>query len=173
MQVTANTALPRARRDRVVVRRLDDEILVYDLDAHRAVCLNETAAAVWQDLNGRRNLAQLARRVSRLTGAPANEPVVWLALERLHGAGLLDGPLPSQPANPSRRSCLRQLVCVGLPAAVLPTVVAVMAPTAAEAASVIRPSACKDLPRHACVGQPCSNGKRCRWDERKQRCQCA
>src|SRR5207248_2525045 len=35
---------PSARQDRLVVQELSDEVLVYDLDRHRAHCLNRAAS---------------------------------------------------------------------------------------------------------------------------------
>ena len=39
---------PEKRRDGLVVTELLDEVLVYDLDRHRAHCLNRTAALVFR-----------------------------------------------------------------------------------------------------------------------------
>jgi hypothetical protein len=45
---TTRALMPRARRDELVVEELDDETLVYDLERHKARCLNHTAALVWR-----------------------------------------------------------------------------------------------------------------------------
>ena len=39
---------PRARTEGLVVTELPDELLVYDLERHRAYCLNPTAALVFK-----------------------------------------------------------------------------------------------------------------------------
>ena len=39
---------PRARTEGLVVTELPDELLVYDLERHRAHCLNPTAALVFK-----------------------------------------------------------------------------------------------------------------------------
>ena len=39
---------PKSRTDNLVVQEMNDEVLVYDLDSNKAVCLNETAAIVWK-----------------------------------------------------------------------------------------------------------------------------
>src|SRR2546423_15689116 len=41
-------AAPRARDARLVIQELPDELLVYDLERHRAHSLNRTAALVWR-----------------------------------------------------------------------------------------------------------------------------
>jgi|SRR6266404_6365388 len=48
--MNANTPAlrPRLGRERLIIDELADEILVYDLDRHKAPCLNQTAALVWK-----------------------------------------------------------------------------------------------------------------------------
>ena len=146
---------PRARTDRLVVRDLPGEIVVYDLGSHRAHCLNRTAAFVFRHADGRRTIADLAVALAEDAGAAADETVVHLTLDRLAAAGLLasgqvqepSGPL--SPAQASRREAIRR---VGLGAAVLlPIVTSLLVPTPAEAAPTCIPAA-------SCPGstlQPC------------------
>lgn len=127
---------PRARRKRLVIVRLENETLVYDLDAHRAHCLNATAHAVWRRCNGRRTIADIARAVPPAASGPVDSDVVLLALRQLREAGLLaDSDDADLPAGPSRRELLAR---IGKGAAVLlPLVASVVAPTAAQAASPV------------------------------------
>jgi hypothetical protein len=39
---------PKARKERLVVKELAQETLVYDENNHKAHCLNPTAALVWK-----------------------------------------------------------------------------------------------------------------------------
>ena len=43
---TTRALMPRARQDELIVEELQDETLVYDLQRHKARCLNRTAALV-------------------------------------------------------------------------------------------------------------------------------
>jgi coenzyme PQQ synthesis protein D (PqqD) len=43
---------PLARSDGLIVQELDGELLVYDLERHRAHRLSETAAFVWRRCEG-------------------------------------------------------------------------------------------------------------------------
>ncbi|MBV9278705.1 MAG: hypothetical protein JOZ41_01360, partial [Chloroflexi bacterium] len=43
---------PRARKNGLIVRELEDEVLVYDLERHRAHCLNRAAGLVWKHADG-------------------------------------------------------------------------------------------------------------------------
>jgi len=44
--------LPETRKDRVLVQKIGDELIVYDQDRSRAHCLNPTSSLVWQSCDG-------------------------------------------------------------------------------------------------------------------------
>jgi len=164
---------PRARREGLVVHDVHDEIVIYDLERHKASCLNGGAALVWRCADGKTTVDEIAQKLRATTGEPMDSHAVWLALERLAGAHLLEqGPPDKGGEAHSRRECMRQLARLGVRAALLPAVVSIVAPQPADAASVIGPNICRMLPRSACHGQPCSNGKRCYYDMSKGRCRC-
>ena len=145
---------PRARTQGLVLTELPDELLVYDLERHRAHCLNPTAALVFKHCDGRRSVAQIARILRREldVDAPADESLVWLSLDRLERARLLE-EREAAPAAPSRRELVRRLALV---AATLPVVATILAPTPAEAAA----SGCIDHNVTPCQN-PADNGKTC------------
>ena len=87
---------PRARTARLVVRQLPEETLVYDLDRSRAHCLGTTAASVWRHCDGRKGAERIAAGVRKDTGVDVGEAGVWVAVDRLAAAKLLDEPLPQQ-----------------------------------------------------------------------------
>lgn len=152
-------AKPKARAEGVVVRELSDEVLVYDLDTHKAVCLNSTAAAVWRLCDGRRTASDIRRALEESAGGAVPEELVWLALEQLGRDKLLDArpPRPVELAGLSRREMIRR---VGLAAAVaLPAVASIVAPTPAQAASCLPSGAgCSESAR--CCSGLC-NGNTC------------
>jgi len=146
---------PRARRDDLVVQDLPEETLVYDVARHRAHCLNRTAALVWRRCDGRTSVAELARCVGRETGLPPDEEVVWMALDRLSKANLLENRIqPPKGAPRSRREVLKKLGAVAGLAVVLPAVQSIEAPMAAQAASPITMVACQQAPQ-AHAGKCC------------------
>lgn len=123
---------PRARDQGVLVQPLPDETLVYDLERHKAHCLNRTASLVWGYCDGRTTVAEMARRLKRELDGSADEEMVWMALARLQKARLLEKP--AVPAvSRSRREALRR---VGL-AALLPAITSIVAPTAALAVTCL------------------------------------
>ena len=153
-------AKPKARAEGLVVRELAEEVLVYDLDTHKAVCLNSTAAAVWRLCDGRRTAAEIRRTLEKSADGPVPEEIVWLALEQLGRDRLLDArvPRPAELAGISRRELMRR---VGLTAAVaLPVIASIVAPTSADAASCIpQGGACQESAQCCsglnCVGSTC------------------
>jgi hypothetical protein len=125
---------PVASNDGLLVRELAGELVVYDLERHEAHCLNRTAAFVFRQCDGRSSVAEIAGRVEAEFGAPADESLVWQAVEQLDAARLLRH-VPGRPPERggfSRRDVVRR-VGLGL-AVVVPVVSSILVPTPAEAA---------------------------------------
>ena len=139
--------VPAARQDDLVVEGFLDEVLVYDLQRNRAHCLNRTAALVWQNCDGRTTVAELAGVLASELEIPANEAMVWMALNRLSKARLLREPVipPGTPPTYSRRAVMQTLGSVAKISLVLPVVHSIVTPFAAQAQTC--------LAQNACVGQ--------------------
>jgi hypothetical protein len=135
--------MPRARSSKLVVRELIDETLVYDLEGHRAHCLNRTAALVWKLCDGEHTVSRIAEKVGERLSARVPGEVVRLALDQLADRGLLaPGDFrPAPTAKPvSRRAMMRRL---GLAAAVaLPLVTSIISPTPVMAQSPCTETSC-------------------------------
>jgi hypothetical protein len=125
--------LPLARTDQLVVQELPDEVLVYDLERHKAHCLNKTSAMVWKRCDGRTTVAEMTRRLGRELAAPVDDDVVWLALGQLRKFHLLEeGSGGVGVFKVSRRDLVRKY----LPAALaVPLILSVPAPTPAQTLS--------------------------------------
>jgi Coenzyme PQQ synthesis protein D (PqqD) len=142
------TKLPLARSERLVIRDLPDETLVYDLDRDNAHCLNASAAAIWRLCNGRRSPAQIAEDLPE-PFRYLDEPVVCLALEQLARDYLLETRLswPESIPRITRREAVRRL---GIGAAItIPLVTSIIAPMPAQAATCFA------------VCHPCTTGAEC------------
>jgi hypothetical protein len=123
---------PLARKHRLTICELPDETLVYDVDRHKAHCLNATAGAVWRHCDGRTSLDDLGRIVAVETGIASVSAVVGLALEQLGRRHLLEtAPAPAADRI-SRREALKKLA---VSAAVLPLIMTVATKTAAQTLS--------------------------------------
>lgn len=50
------TGNPIARTKDLVIQNSADEVLIYDLNDHHALCLNKTSAAVWRLCDGENSI---------------------------------------------------------------------------------------------------------------------
>jgi coenzyme PQQ synthesis protein D (PqqD) len=128
-------SVPRARKEGLLVQEMPDELLVYDLDRHKAHCLNETAALIWKRCDGKTTVGQMVRRLGHETKSPVDEAVVCLAFDQLAKANLLQDQARkwSGASGISRREVIRR---IGAAAAVsLPLVTSIVAPEAVQAAT--------------------------------------
>ncbi len=134
---TITTLMPHARQDDLVVEELPDETLVYDLERHKALCLNRTSVLVWRRCDGRTTVAEVAVLLERELKIPADEAVVWMALDRLGRAHLLKErvTLPGNRARYTRREVLRTLRRVAGISLLLPVIESIVSPLAAAQAS--------------------------------------
>jgi hypothetical protein len=143
--------MPRSRVEQLVIQEMPEETLVYDLDRHKAHCLNEAASVVWRHCDGATSAGEVARMLHEQTGLPADERIVWLAVGDLRKARLLDGPVAtSSPAvSTGRREALKRIGLVGGLAAALPIISSIVAPTAVSAVTCLA------------QGQPCADTGQC------------
>jgi len=139
--MTTTNPMPKAKTERLIVREIDDETLVYDMGRHAATCLNEFAAKVWRRCDGETSVAGIAAALRE------DERAVWLALHRLNESELLGGEIalpPDMRTGKTRRQIAAQL---GLGAAVA-AVSSIAMTTAAHASG-------------AAFGSPCSSNGQC------------
>lgn len=138
---------PRARTSQIVTRDLGDELLVYDLERHKAYCLNQVAMQVFRHCDGKTTIPSMARRIGDALSIPVDERAVRLGLARLERAHLLGGPAV-QVLRTTRREMLSTLGRAAVVA--LPLVTAINVPTSAQAASGCLP-----------FGSPCTSSMQC------------
>lgn len=101
----------RLKPDTLILEQMPDELMIFDPARNKAFCLNQTAAFVWENADGKTTVAELAQLMTRKAGKPVNERVVWYALKILAKDGLLVPAAselsvlpPSPPASCSKRS---------------------------------------------------------------------
>jgi len=137
MQKRTSNLEPLARKEGLIIEQMPDEVLVYDLERHKAHCLNRTAAYVWQHCDGKSDVSKIARRMEKEFNATVSDDLVFLALDQLGKDHLLEKrvAMPAEMVNVSRRQVMRR---IGLATAVaLPVVISIMSPTAANAVTCI------------------------------------
>lgn len=155
---------PKAKAN-ILVEALPDETLVYDLDRHRAHCLNPTAALLLARADGERDLPALTRLLKEELGEPATEEIVRLGLERLRRARLLewDGEGIGRKGM-SRRQVIRRLAGVGIALPSVLTVAAAQGPPGTQ----MTPAACRKDPM--ALGRCCTNGRLCVQNGVERKC---
>lgn len=157
MKKAALEHLPQMRKEGLVIDELPDEILVYDLERHKAHCLNQTSALVWKNCDGASSAAEIAARIQKEMMLSVTEEMVWVALAQLEKLHLLEEriALPPALAGMTRREMVRRL---GIATAVaLPLVTTIIAPTPAQAFTCAGSGqACGDIA--CCSGLLCVNG---------------
>jgi Coenzyme PQQ synthesis protein D (PqqD) len=144
---------PVARREGLVIQKLDDEVLVYDLERHRAHCLNLAAAAIWEQCDGQTSVPEIVKRLQAAVDPAIDEAIVLHGLGQLSRRRLLQQRIARGP-DLSRREALRRF---SVAAAIgLPVVASILAPTAAEAVSCVGAGGSCGGP-----GLPCCTGCGC------------
>jgi len=135
---------PRARREGILIQELSDEVLVYDLEDHKAHCLNKMAAMVWERCDGNMTARAIALSVGDELNTEVDERIVWHALDELGKAQLLEKRIepPEGKARVSRRELMRRAGIAAMIA--IPVVSSILAPKALASA--------------ASCGSPCSGG---------------
>jgi hypothetical protein len=128
--------LPLARTDALVVKELEDEVLVYDLKRDKAHCLNPTAATVWKRCDGKLAVTDMARLLEKELKSPVKDEVIWLALRQLDKFHLLQERATGPSAKPglSRRELMRS---IGVTALLLPAIISITVPPTAQAQSCL------------------------------------
>jgi hypothetical protein len=148
--------VPLAREEGLVIQGLPDELLIYDLDRHKAHCLNQTAAFIWKHCDGKMTVPEITARLRKEFNALCDEALVWLALEQLEKSHLLRGRVARSSNTMSRREVMRK---AGLAAAVsIPLITTILAPEAkAQASCLPRDAACTSNTQ-CCSGNCRGNG---------------
>lgn len=136
-----NLQIPVARQEGLVIQEMSDEVLVYDLDTNKAHCLNQTAAKVWKNCDGKNSVTDISKIFGSQSGNPVDEDLIWLAIDQLNEKNLLTADITAKYAGENRREIIKK---VGLAAIVaLPLVTSLVAPKSVAAQSQCANPACE------------------------------
>lgn len=133
--------IPAARREGLVVRKLIDDVLIYDTKTNHAHSLNQNAALIWEHCDGKRTLGDLSAILQSNTTAEIpskeREQLTWIAIDQLQRSGLLLGEVasPQSIKGMTRRQLIKAAGIAALIA--VPVVSTIVAPTAAQAATCL------------------------------------
>ncbi len=112
---------------------MTEEVLIYDLDANKAHCLNDTSVTVWKACDGKNTVADIVEVLEKHTRSKVNENLVWLAIDQLNERNLLSGSIPQKFAGKTRREIIMTIGLASVMA--LPIVSSLVAPQAIYAQS--------------------------------------
>ena len=120
--------LPQAHNENMVVQHLNDEVLIYNLQTNKAVCLNSTSAIVFNNCDGKTTFDELKSKYK------FNDDLIYFTLDKLDENNLLDNYRTGEHfAGLSRREVIKRVGMGSLIA--LPVISGLVAPSAAFAAS--------------------------------------
>jgi Coenzyme PQQ synthesis protein D (PqqD) len=144
---------PISRKDNIIVQELNGEVLLYDLNIDKAFCLNETSALVWDLCDGKNSVSEISQAIGKKLKVPANEDLVWLALDQLKAENLVEtGLKASYFEGMNRRDVIKK---VGLATMIaLPVVASVVAPRAVHALSGCAATQTVTRTNATCAGSP-------------------
>ena len=115
-----------------VTQELQNEVLIYNLQTNKALCLNSSVALVFKHCDGKTDFQQIINTFQKEQNIKIDIDFIWLTLDELSKAELLENYNLKFESKISRR---RALLNYALPLALLPVIVGVTAPKAAQAAS--------------------------------------
>jgi hypothetical protein len=144
-------SFPEARTAGIVIQEAGEEILIYDLKANKALCLNETAGRVYKECSGSAGIAEIA------ANCRFDTDITRLTLSELERAQLIDGVWPlSELKTVSRRQMIRKAGLASMGA--LPLISSVVAPRAINAASCLGGGKPCTADSQCCSGNNCQAG---------------
>ena len=128
--------MPKARRERLFVQDVDDELVIYDQNTRKTHRLNPTASLVWQTCDGKKSVSDIAAALQARVARPVDEDLVRIALGQLEAANLLEHGLGDPPgsATERRRAFLRKAGAVSL---LMPVVATLPRPSLAASLSPV------------------------------------
>lgn len=131
------TNYPNSRKANIVVQEFENEVLIYDLNINKALCLNQTSALVYQLSDGTRTVSEISELMSKKLKTLVSEDLVWLSIDGLKKDNLLENAdeVPLHFAGLSRREVIKK---IGLGSIIaLPVIASVIAPSSVLAQSCI------------------------------------
>lgn len=126
---------PKSRDNELVVQELGKEVLIYDLNNHKAYCLNETSAIIWKLCDGKTSVGQMSLLSAGQLNKPISEDMIWLALDDFKQNNLLadNKSVRIEFNGLSRREVIKKAALASMVA--LPIIIGIIAPRAIHAAS--------------------------------------
>lgn len=167
MERTDDTVPSKARTEALLVERVDDETVVYDLDSKQVHCLSPVAAAVFELCDGNTGVHEISTRAGERRATSVSVDTVRDAVAQLEECRLLDvleAPLKIRGGH-TRREAVRKVAFAGATAAfAAPLITSIVSPSAAMALSGL-PTGCRCSKNSDCQSNHCcktaGNNEKC------------
>jgi hypothetical protein len=156
--IDPEVVLPRLRTHGVIVREVQDELLIYDLETNNALCLSPAARLIADHCDGTTTVREVVEKLATGRSAEAAEVLVLTVLRRLENEGLLEGLLEfhGEADQPTRRQVLTAAAALGI---AVPLVSFLAVPTAMAQQSgcsgILQP--CSVQASTCCAGLTCES----------------
>lgn len=154
-----NSQCPIARKSGLVIQEVPDEVLVYDLESHKAHCLNQSAAMIWKSCDGNTSVSEIAKLVEGQAGGKVTEDFVWLAIDQLSENNLLEKQIASSFEGTSRREVIKKIGLASMIA--IPVIASLVAPQSVLAAASCACTVATDCTTVPGCGTTCPGGGVC------------
>ena len=153
-QPSRQALLPKARREGFEIQEVGGEVLVYDLERHRAFGLNQVASLIWKHCDDETSYAEMVSVLEKEMQIRVDQEVVRMVVARLKDEKLVQSG--SKLKKYSRRDLMNKAKKLGLAATVmLPLVTSIVAPTPAYAQSCVAAKDCATSPNCTPCGGSC------------------
>lgn len=127
----------KTRKDNLVIQEFENETLIYDLNNHKAFCLNKHSAVIWNLCDGNNSVLEISEKMSASLQELISEDFVILAINQFHKNNLLENDREINQyfsADFSRRDVIKK---VGLSTMIaLPIISSVVVPQVVSAQSI-------------------------------------
>ncbi|MFY9610488.1 MAG: PqqD family peptide modification chaperone [Blastocatellia bacterium] len=153
MKTRPELQMPDRRNKGLVVKELQNELLIYDLDRNKAHCLNQACSLIWNHCDGKATVAEVVSLLEKESGSVVDETVVLYALSQLGTAHLLSDnrKTTAQTKRVTRREVMGR---IGVAAVVsLPLITSILAPTAQAQASCLANGSLCTTDAQCCSGR--------------------
>lgn len=145
--------LPKSNDSNLITQESADELLIYNLSTNKVYCLNETAAFIWLNCDGKKTIADL-----KLMNNQLSDDLIFLTLDLLNKKQLLgDSAETDFPIETIDRR--KMIAKYGTLAFALPMISTMVAPLAVNAQSCVNSPNFVDSSAGICV--PVGDLSRC------------
>lgn len=147
---------PKGRVNELVVQEHKGELLIYDLNNHKAYCLNPTSAIIWNLCDGNNSVADITKQAGKKLKQSVTDDLVWLAIDQFKEENLLSvsQEIEIKFDGLSRREVIRKVGFASIIA--LPVITSLVAPTAAMAQSGLRANCASCTTDSQCASGNCA-----------------